>query len=254
VARGAVHLCSPRFRARAGRTLLTYRALDIPGLVHGIGVLKGLAPGMEHAEWADLASGYLETSLKHAPEEVYIPHQVHSARVVDMDRGRGGPLCADGVFTGEVLKAVAVSVSDCIPLFAVNMASGVIGMAHCGWRGIAGGIVGEFVRCLGAKGADPAGTVFLAGAGIGPCCYPVGRDLLRCFRPQEVRDHSKETDGRVVFDLKGVVASRLVEEGAEPGMIHVDETCTSCNAALLASHRAGGRSSGRMLAFLMRTA
>jgi len=113
--------------------------------------------------------------------------------------------------------------------------------------------VEELLGVLGAGGSDPARASFLIGAAIGPCCYEVGEDLLVCFTTEEVRKFSRSTGRGVFFDLKGVVASRLVACGARPGKISIDMSCTSCKKYLLSSYRADGRDCGRMLAFLMLT-
>jgi YfiH family protein len=244
---------APVMRSEAERTLLAYPDLGLPSLRHGIVVFKDVPPGADYPAWAGLAGGYLRSHLLPAAERVVIPCQVHSSRIIDAD----GPVetmpVGDGVVTGLPLTAIGISVSDCVPLLAVDIDRGVIGLAHCGWRGIAGGVVEEFVERLEVKGAEPAGTVFLIGAAIGPCCYEVGPDLLDCFRPEEVREHSRSAGRGVVFDLKGVVASRLIASGATRGRISVDNTCTSCQKYVLSSYRADGRDCGRMLAFLMLT-
>ena len=47
-------------------------------------------------------------------------------------------------------------------------------MLHCGWRGLAAGIV--------ARGAEAVGATDAAiGPGIGPCCYEVGDEVLAAF-------------------------------------------------------------------------
>ena len=65
-----------------------------------------------------------------------------------------------------------VYTADCLPV-AVAGPDGVA-MLHCGWRGLAAGIV--------ARGADAVGATHAAiGPGIGPCCYEVGDEVLGAF-------------------------------------------------------------------------
>ena len=48
-------------------------------------------------------------------------------------------------------------------------------MLHCGWRGLAAGIV--------ARGCEAVGATHAAiGPGIGPCCYEVGDEVLGGLR------------------------------------------------------------------------
>jgi YfiH family protein len=240
-------------RTGDGRTRIAYTELDHPGLAHGIVVFKEPTFGVDYSEWVSRASAELGACLRPAPKRTAIPHQIHSNRVIDVDAPSGGGLEGDGVVTAEPLTAIGISVSDCVPLFAVDLEAGVVGLAHCGWRGLAGGIVEELLRVFLSKGADPVRASFLIGAAVGPCCYEVGEDLLACFTADEVRRFSKRTDRGTLFDLKAVTASRLVSGGARPGKISIDKTCTSCKKYLLSSFRADGRGCGRMLAFLMLT-
>ena len=253
VSKAMVRRAVPTFGAGPGRTRLAYPDLGNPKLAHGIIVFKEPSFGLDYREWVNRASRELETHLSPNPRNIAIPHQVHSTRVIDVDTVPGGELDGDGVVTATPLTAIGISVSDCVPLFAVDLEEGVVGLAHCGWRGVAGGVVEEVLGALGSGGSDPARASFLIGAAIGSCCYEVGGDLLACFTAEEVRRFSRSTERGVFFDLKGVVASRLVACGARPENISIDMTCTSCKKYFLSSYRADGRDCGRMLAFLMLT-
>jgi YfiH family protein len=144
---------------------------------------------------------------------------------------------------------LAVSVADCIPLFGIDPGRAVIGVAHCGWRGIVQGIVEEFAACF-AK-AHAKAPLYLVGASIGRCCYEVRSDFLRCFPEHEVEAFASESAGGIRFDLKSLVASRLMKSGVGAEQISIDNTCTSCKKYILSSYRADGTKCGRMLAYLM---
>ncbi len=47
-------------------------------------------------------------------------------------------------------------------------------MLHCGWRGLAAGIIAKGVAAIGATDAA-------IGPSIGPCCYEVGAEVLAAF-------------------------------------------------------------------------
>ena len=53
---------------------------------------------------------------------------------------------------------------------------GGVAMIHCGWRGLAAGIVERGVDEVEAQAAA-------VGPGIGPCCYEVGDEVLAAFEP-----------------------------------------------------------------------
>jgi copper oxidase (laccase) domain-containing protein len=113
--------------------------------------------------------------------------------------------------------------------------------------------VEEFSGCLGRLAEADDQTRYLIGASIGQCCYEVGRDLLERFSADEVQANSVTRGGKVFFDLKSLVASRLTALGVNPRQISIDKTCTSCQKYILSSFRASGAQSGRMLAVVMFT-
>jgi len=172
------------------------------------------------------------------PGLVLSGHQVHGAELQSRDEPAepngfshpGAQLAeVDGQTTATPGLAPLVVVADCLPV-AVAGPRGVA-MLHCGWRGLAAGIV--------ARGAAAVGATHAAiGPGIGPCCYEVGEEVLAHFNG--LGDGVAE--GRML-DL-GEVASRLLRaagvENAEAAKL-----CTSCNAELFYSHRRDGPRTGR---------
>jgi hypothetical protein len=131
--------------------------------------------------------------------------------------------------TDEPGLGALVFVADCLPV-ALSGPRGVA-MLHCGWRGLAAGIVAEGARRVEA-------TAAAVGPGIGPCCYEVGPEVLAAFEglgPGVAR-------GRML-DL-GEVARRLLERA---GVSEVESAglCTSCDAERFFSHRRDGERTGR---------
>lgn len=247
----AARFTEPLYSTQDHRTWLTYPELDLPGLVHGIVVFKELRPGLPHGEWTRAVRAYLGQSSPIAGMPLVIPHQVHGAEIgVVTDAKAADDPVLDGLVTDRPGVAVAVSVADCLPLFACDPAKPVIGVAHCGWRSISAGIVEEFVKALAALSHDAVNARFVIGAGIGPCCYHVGDDLLGEFTPEEVRRFSTHDSGATRFDLKATVARRLTGCGVGASDVIIDTTCTSCDKETLSSYRADRPNCGRMVAFM----
>src|SRR5919106_1591728 len=105
-----------------------------------------------------------------------------------------------------------------------------VAIAHCGWRGLAAGILAETVAAVDAKAAT-------VGPGIGPCCYEVGEEVLAQF--DDVEDVA---DGRML-DLTAVARTLLARAGVTE--VESADLCTSCNAELFYSHRRDGERTGR---------
>jgi YfiH family protein len=143
----------------------------------------------------------------------------------------------DGQVTANPDLTPLVMVADCLPVAMVG--PGGVAMAHCGWRGLAGGIVAEAVGAVQAEAAA-------IGPGIGPCCYEVGDEVLAAFD-----DLDGVARGRML-DLNAVATTLLERAGVTA--IESSGLCTSCNPELFYSHRRDGERTGRQagLVWMMR--
>ena len=111
--------------------------------------------------------------------------QVHGADLKEWDEPpaegshanpRKGLDQVDGHLTERPGLGLLVLVADCLPVALTG--GGRVAMLHCGWRGLAAGIVEQALRRFDEP---PAAAV---GPGIGPCCYEVGDEVLeRVLRP-----------------------------------------------------------------------
>ena len=108
-------------------------------------------------------------------------------------------------------------------------------MLHCGWRGLAAGIVAAGVAAVDGDAAA-------IGPGIGPCCYEVGDEVLESFAGLG----EGIADGRML-DLPEVARRLLAEAGVEA--IESAGLCTHCNPDLFFSHRRDGAETGRQAGF-----
>ncbi len=180
----------------------------------------------------------IASSLGHPPERVLIGRQVHGAELAEHDRpqmpsafAEPGPELPD--VDGQVARAEGlvplVMVADCLPV-ALSGPDGVA-MLHCGWRGLAAGIVERGARAVDA-------TAAAIGPGIGPCCYEVGDEVLDAFAGLG----DGISAGRML-DLPEVARRLLTRAGVEQAV--ASELCTSCNPDLLYSHRRDGPRTGR---------
>ena len=179
------------------------------------------------------------------PERVLIGRQVHGADLAHRDSAptpspfaEPGPKLpgVDGQATDREGLAPLVFVADCLPVALAGQRG--VAMIHCGWRGLAGGIVEHGVREVEA-------TAAAVGPGIGPCCYEVGPEVLEAFASLG----PGVTEGRML-DLREV-ARRLLDR-AGVAEVEISDLCTSCSPDLFFSHRrdAGrtGRQAGMVLA------
>lgn len=183
----------------------------------------------------------LADALARPTDSIAVGHQVHGTHAeVHRSRpgGPSGPLVEADIQIGtgpEVTPLVLVA--DCLPVAIAN--SGAVAMVHCGWRGIAAGILPRAVQALLAvSSSDPPALEAAIGPGIGPCCYEVGREVLDAFR---ARGHDPDR----MLDLVAAVRAELERCGLHEQRIVASGLCTSCNPKLFFSHRHDGPATGR---------
>jgi YfiH family protein len=174
------------------------------------------------------------------PEAIAMGWQVHGTELLEWRgppssgvAGYGSPGAdlprVDGHLTSDPGVGLLVLVADCLPIALSS--GGRVAMLHCGWRGLAGGIV---ERALERFDEPPVAAI---GPGIGPCCYEVGPEVLEAFsRLDGVADGDR-------LDLRAV-ARRALREGGVRRVEEVD-LCTSCREDLYFSHRRDAGVTGR---------
>jgi hypothetical protein len=179
----------------------------------------------------------LAAALGREPDGVVMGRQVHGAELREHAERQEPRVYADVVKSPDEVDAHAtadpgltplVMVADCLPV-ALDGPGGVA-MAHCGWRGLAAGIVATAATAVDAEAAA-------VGPGIGPCCYEVGDEVLT-----EFADLDGVADGRML-DLSAVARALLERAGVEA--TETSGLCTKCNPDLFYSHRRDGGRTGR---------
>jgi purine-nucleoside/S-methyl-5'-thioadenosine phosphorylase / adenosine deaminase len=180
----------------------------------------------------------LAAAIGFEPEAVLMGLQVHGAELLGHEARQqpspyahpGSPLTeSDGHFTAQPGLAPMVLVADCLPVALAGR--GGVAMLHCGWRGLAEGIVARGVRAVDAEAAA-------IGPGIGRCCYEVGGEVLERFTGLG----DGIADGRML-DLAEVARRLLAAAGVE--RIESAGLCTSCESELFYSHRRDAGRTGR---------
>jgi YfiH family protein len=176
--------------------------------------------------------------------------QVHGNRVAIVTRGDAGrgmfphlPAIqgADALVTDVPgLYLLALS-ADCPPVFFYDPVRRVVGLAHSGWKGTVGRIVGNVVEAMVDNlGSEPKDIKAAVGPGIGPCCYSVGENVIEAARqafPSTRGSFVQEREGTSYFDLHGAIVRTLLDSGLLPERIAVEAVCTGHNTHLFYSHR-----------------
>ena len=150
-------------------------------------------------------------------------YQVHGRDCVtvtapwaDADRPRADAMVSDrpGVLLG-------ILTADCAPVLFADVAAGVVGAAHAGWKGALAGVTDATIAAMVALGAQRSHTVAAIGPMIARASYEVNRTLFDAFIDDDPTNERFFADGRTdrwQFDLEGYVAARI----AAAGVIHVE--------------------------------
>lgn len=183
------------------------------------------------------------------PSEPRWMKQVHGAHVADLDAAQDATLTADAAVTANPGRVAVVLTADCMPLLLCDDEGRRVGIAHAGWRGMAGGVIENTVR---AMDVDPARVVAWMGPAIGPQAFEVGEDVLEAFT--RVDDAARgafrpDRPGKYYADLYALARQRLARAGVS--RVSGGGYCTFNDAARFFSWRRGGER-GRMGAFIWR--
>lgn len=177
-------------------------------------------------------------------QAVALGNQVHGVELMDLNSGRGWVYVdgVDGWISTTPGILLTVTIADCIPVYLVAPGRG-IALLHAGWRGTAGGILGQGVERLGAIAKTPLSELVMH-CGIGICgpCYEVG--------PEVMAGCGAAADGPGPWHLD--LRSTLIEQARKVGLARVTTSawCSAHHRDRFYSHRASQGADGRMVAYL----
>ncbi|MBY0270693.1 MAG: peptidoglycan editing factor PgeF [Burkholderiales bacterium] len=174
--------------------------------------------------------------------------QVHGSTVVDADTLQDIPQ-ADASIARRPGTVCAILVADCLPVLFTDRSGSCIAAAHAGWRGLAGGVLGNTIARMPAQPADLMAWI---GPGIGPTAFEVGDDVLQAFcaeAPERKSAFKPLHPGKWLCDLPALARDALRRAGVTE--IHGGDLCTYTDAARFYSHRRNPLT-GRMAALIWR--
>lgn len=165
---------------RRVRALITTRSGGVSTGAWGVpsSGAGGLNLGLLSGDAAEAVRANRERLRRLLPSEPRWLKQVHGPRVVRADDVEA-PVEADAAFTTTPGVVAAVLVADCMPVLLADADGRCVGVAHAGWRGVAGGVIQATVRAMrSALGHDDAVLVAYLGPAIGPAHFEVGTEVL----------------------------------------------------------------------------
>ncbi len=123
---------------------------------------------------------------------------------------------ADALVTDRPGIALGILTADCATVLFADVAAGVVGAAHAGWKGALAGVTDTTLMAMETLGAERSRIV----AAVGPCIARASYEVDAAFRARFVSEEGESdrffTDTRAdhaQFDLAGYVAHRLARAG-----------------------------------------
>lgn len=174
-------------------------------------------------------------------------NQVHGAKVIqDYEAGFAeAPPEGDASVAFDKRYACVIMAADCLPVFLCDRRGTRVGLAHAGWRSLAGGVLEASVAALGC----PADEVMAwLGPAISNAQFEVGREVYDAFvavQPEAASafESSPYRLGHYMADLYRLARLRL----ERLGVAHVSggHFCTASESRFY-SHRRDDGVTGRM--------
>ncbi|MEI7780180.1 MAG: polyphenol oxidase family protein [Actinomycetes bacterium] len=152
----------------------------------------------------------------------------------------------DALVTTEPGLALLALGADCVPVVLFDLAAGVVGAVHTGWRGLRDDVVGAALSAMLGLGARGQRIEALLGPAICGPCYPVPAE-----RAQEIEGVAPPAvgtckDGQPSIDLRVGISYRLARSGVSARYVG---GCTAEDSRYF-SHRRDGIT-GRQGAFVV---
>jgi len=207
--------------------MLRAEILQLTGIRHGFftregGVSQGIYAGLNCGPGSnDEPSAVAENraralgSLELDGAELVTCYQIHSPTVVRVDAPweHADAPQADAMVSDTAGVVLGILTADCAPVLFADEQAGVIGAAHAGWKGAAGGVLKATVAAMAELGAKTERIH----AAVGPCIhqasYEVGEDLrLQVIASSSWADWCFEhaaRAGHYQFDLPSYVSGEL---------------------------------------------
>ncbi|BCW88576.1 Polyphenol oxidase [Alphaproteobacteria bacterium SO-S41] len=160
------------------------------------------------------------TLLGIAPANLLSLYQIHSPIVLTVTKGwTDDRPQADGMVTRVPGLALGILAADCTPILFADIAAGVVGACHAGWKGAFAGVAEATIDAMTALGANRSRIAAAIGPTIRQASYEVGADFRDRFVEAAPANAAwfipGAADGKFQFDLPGYLTHRLRAAGIQ---------------------------------------
>lgn len=161
-----------------------------------------------------------------AGKQIAVADLVHGTRVVIVNRQSPYIIPkADILITVYPDIILTLTGADCFPVYFEDRQAGIIGLAHCGWRGIVAGAISETLQAMERIGGKKSDISITIGPGICAKHFEIQEDIMASFA--EYGEFVVKGAGLHV-DLKGIMYKQATTLGVFSEKIIDSGECTYC--------------------------
>ncbi|MDR0734582.1 MAG: polyphenol oxidase family protein [Elusimicrobiota bacterium] len=168
--------------------------------------------------------------------------QVHGAHIVPIISGedlknyrKTAMHEGDAWLLGRAGCGCMILTADCAPLYVWNDRGICVGLAHCGWRGVAAGLPRKIAEDIKIRAGKNVRLCAYIGPHINACCFEVREDAAGQFGQRAL----VKKGGKIFVDLAAEITAQLLSAGADAKDIRRECACncTMCNKEDFFSYR-----------------
>lgn len=166
------------------------------------------------------------TSRRLIESNIVAANLVHGTSVAIVDHSSPGfILDTDALVTKESGIVLTLTGADCFPVYFEDKKAGIIGLAHCGWRGIIGGIVPKTIETMKNLGATSENIYLTMGPGICKNHFEVQEHDLGTFAdfPEAIIRGEKNS-----VNLKKIIIAQAKRSDIPRKHMTDQKECTYC--------------------------
>lgn len=221
--------------------------LSTPRYIDG-GVSRGnfnnfnLALHVNDEKSAVSANRFLLANHYNLPSKPKWINQTHSNVSVNAD-SISTIVNADASYSKKIGTVCGILTADCLPVFVSNKKGTSIGIAHAGWRGLAGGIIESLIESFDCNRED---LIIHLGPAISQSSYEVGLEIKSQFISKDKGFESCFSFENDKYYLDLYRAAKVVLKRYGITSISGGNRCTFKEAGEYFSYRRDGEFSGRM--------
>jgi YfiH family protein len=199
------------------------------------GPWSSLNLGLHTDDDATLVAANRERLAAMLPSKPVWLKQVHGTDVLDADAAHklpdvtasSTPPVADAAVTATTGRVLAIMTADCLPVVLASVDGSVLGVAHAGWRGLAGGVLENTLQAMRRRAPDNARWRAWIGPAISQRHFEVGGDVYDAFvdaDPRVAQFFAEKEGEKWLADLPAIARYRLYNAGVSN--IELSGQCT----------------------------